>query len=50
MSKDLSYLYKKEEANKNGSYYFKTGYGKHEKPFMTPYVYGSIKEKRGKKR
>lgn len=43
MSNDLSYKYKKEEANKNGSYYFKHGFGKNEKPFITPYEYGCLK-------
>lgn len=50
MSNDLSYKFRKEETSKNGSYYLKKGFGKHEKPLITPYEYGSIKSKRGKRK
>ena len=52
MSNDISYKFKKEEVKKNGSYYLKKGPGKREKPFITPYEYGSIKIeiKRGRDR
>ena len=43
MSNDLTYKYKKYEINKYGSYYFKKGFGRYEKPILTPYEYGSIK-------
>lgn len=46
MSNDLTYKYRKEESNKNGSIYFKSGNGKRQKPFMSPYEYGCIKSKR----
>lgn len=50
MSDNLTYKFKKEETNKNGSCYLKRGLGKRENPNMTPYEYGSIKsKKRGKK-
>lgn len=52
MSNDLTYKYRKDEINKYGSYYFKKGFGRYEKPILTPYEYGSIKigERRRKKR
>ena len=46
MSNDLTYKYRKEEINKNGSYYMKKGIGRNEKPFMTPYEYGCIKSRK----
>lgn len=52
MSNDMSYKFRKEETAKNGSCYLK-GFGRREKPFMTPYEYGSAKntyKKRGAKR
>ena len=45
MSNDMSYKFKKEEVKKDGSYYLKKGLGKREKPFITPYEYGSIKNR-----
>ena len=52
MSNDLTYKYKKDETTKYGSYYLKKGFGKYEKPILTPYEYGSIKigERNRKKR
>ena len=52
MSNDLTYKYRKDETTKYGSYYFKKGFGRYEKPILTPYEYGSIKigERRRKKR
>lgn len=53
VSNDLTYKYRKEEIQKNGSCYLKTGLGKHEKPFMSPYEYGSLKnesKKRGRRK
>ena len=45
MSNDISYKFKKEEVKKNGSYYLKKGFGKGREPFITPYEYGSIKNR-----
>lgn len=45
MGKDISYLYRKEEVKKNGSYYLKKN---NEKPQITPYEYGAILEKKKK--
>lgn len=45
MSNDMTYKYRKEETQKNGSCYLKKGFGKREKPFMTPYEYGTTKNK-----
>ena len=45
MSNDISYKFKKEEVKKNGSHCLKRGPGKREKPFITPYEYGSIKNR-----
>lgn len=53
MSNDMTYKFRKEETNKNGSLYFKKGFGRRENPTMTPYEYGSVKnksKKRGVKR
>ena len=50
MSNDISYKFKKEEAKKNGSYYLKKGFGKRREPFITPYEYGSIKNRNKKRR
>ena len=49
MSNDLTYRYQKEEINKNGSYYMKKGFGKHEKPVISPYEYGCLKSRRRNK-
>lgn len=53
MSNDLTYKFRKEEIQKNGTAYYKKGFGRREKVFMTPYEYGSIKnesKKRGAKK
>lgn len=52
MSNDLTYKYRKDEITKYGSFYFKKGFGRYERPILTPYEYGSIKigERRRKKR
>ena len=50
MSNDISYKFKKEEVKKNGSYYLKKGFGKGREPFITPYEYGSIKNRNKKGR
>ena len=49
MSNDLTYRYQKEEINKNGSYYMKKGFRKHEKPFISLYEYGCLKSRRKNK-
>lgn len=49
MSNDLSFKFKKQEIKRNGSYYYSHGYGKREKPFMTPSDYGCIKSKEKRK-
>ena len=49
MSNDLTYRYQKEEINKNGSYYMKKDFGKHEKPVILPYEYDCLKSRRRNK-